>query len=155
MEIKPPVPTLRLFSRATIQVAPPQILGKTPRGERRIVPILGGRFEGELTAEVVAGGADSQFTTHDGVSHLEARYTIRTPEDSLILIYNRGVRHAPPEILALLAAGEIVDPSKYYFRSMPAFETSDERYAWLNKILCICSGARTPDSVLLDFYEVL
>jgi len=48
-----------------------------------------------------------------------------------------------------------VDPAKYYFRSAPSFETADERYAWLNRIVAVCSGARTIDSVILDFYEVL
>jgi hypothetical protein len=39
------------------------------------------------------------------------------------------------------------DPSKYYFHSTPCFETGDERYLWLNKIIAICSGGRTPDAV--------
>jgi hypothetical protein len=36
----------------------------------------------------------------------------------------------------------------------PRLETGDERYLWVNKIIAICSGARTPDAVLLDFCEV-
>jgi hypothetical protein len=91
----PPIPTLRLFSRATVQVASPQVFGRTPFGERRVVQILSGRLEGELTAEVLPGGADWQILTHDGVSRLEARYTLKTPEGALILVHNRGLRHAP------------------------------------------------------------
>ena len=155
MQPTPPIPSLRLFSRASVEVAAPQILGKTPLGERRVVQILGGRLEGQLRAEVLPGGADWQIVTADGVSHLEARYTIRTPDGALILVHNRGVRHAPAGILEKIAAGIVVDPSKYYFRSTPVFETSDERYAWLNRIIAVCSGARTADAVLLDYYEVL
>jgi Protein of unknown function (DUF3237) len=33
-------------------------------------------------------------------------------------------------------------------------ETGDKKYAWLNRLLCICSGVRTKEEVLLDFYEV-
>jgi hypothetical protein len=154
-ELVPPIPTLRHFSRATVQVASPQVFGKTPFGERRVVQILAGQLEGELNAEVLPGGADWQILTQDGVSHLEARYTLRTPEGALILVHNRGLRHAPPEVLARLYSGEIVAPSTYYFRSTPTFETADERYSWLNKMICVCSGARTADSVLLDFYRVL
>ena len=151
----PPVPSLKLFSSANVRVAKPQLFGRTSFGERRVVSILSGRFEGRLTAEVLPGGADWQILTDDGVSYLEARYTLKTPDGALILVQNRGIRHAPPDVLARLYSGEIVDPSRYYFRSTPTFETSDERYAWLNRIVAVCSGARTAEAVLLDFYEVL
>jgi len=154
-EIVPPVPSLRHFSRATVQVAAPQLFGKTQFGDRRVVQIIAGRLEGELTAEVLPGGADWQILTQDGVAYLEARYSLRTPEGVLILVHNRGVRHASAEVLAKLYSGEIVDPTTYYFRSTPRFETADRRYAWLNKTICVCSGARTADSVILDFYQVL
>jgi hypothetical protein len=154
-ELVPPAPTLRHFSRATVQVAAPQLFGNTPFGERRVVQILSGRLEGELNADVLPGGSDWQILTDDGVSYLEARYTLQTPEGGLILVHNRGVRHAPPEVLARIFSGQIVDPTTYYFRSTPTFETSDNRYSWLNKIVCVCSGARTVNAVLLDFYEVL
>ena len=143
--MKPPVPRLELISHATIRVATPQVVGRTPAGERRIVQILSGRFEGRLNGEVLPGGADYQMVAPDGTTYLDARYIICTGDSALILVRNRGIRHG--------VIGD--DPSKYYFRSTPRFETGDERYLWLNKIITVCSGARTPDSVLLDFYEVL
>jgi hypothetical protein len=155
-ELQPPVPRLRLFSHATVQVAAPQLFGRTPLGERRVVQILGGRLEGELRGEVLPGGADWQIITPGGVAQLEARYTIRTPEGELILVQNRGIRHATPAILEQLYAGELVDPANYYFRGTPTFETGENSsHAWLNKIVAVCSGARTRAEVLLDFYEVL
>jgi hypothetical protein len=33
-----------------------------------------------------------------------------------------------------------VDPSRYYFRTSPLFETGAGRYAWLNDIVCVGSG---------------
>ena len=57
-------------------------------------------------------------------------------------------------MLARVAAGEAVDPSAYYFRTTPRFETGDERYAWLNNAIAISSGVRAGDSVLLDCYLV-
>jgi uncharacterized protein DUF3237 len=154
-EIKPPVPGLRLFSRAIVQVAAPQLFGNTPLGERRVVQILSGRLEGRLSGEVLPGGADWQIIAANGVAQLEARYTIRTPDGALVLVHNRGIRHADPAILEQLYAGEPVDPANYYFRSTPTFETGENPYAWLNRIVAVCSGARTPTEVLLDFYEIL
>jgi hypothetical protein len=144
-QIQPPLPSLELICHAIVKVAAPEIIGRTPVGERRIVQILSGRFEGRLNGEVLPGGADNQVVAADGTSHLDARYIIRTDDGALILVRNRGIRHG--------IVGD--DPSKYYFRSTARFETADERYVWLNKIITICAGARTPDTVLLDFYEVL
>jgi hypothetical protein len=44
-----------------------------------MVPILSGRFEGELEGTILAGGADWQVASEDGITYLEARYSIETP----------------------------------------------------------------------------
>jgi hypothetical protein len=124
-------------------------------GERRIIPIIGGRFEGlRMRGEILPGGADWQTVAADGTAILEARYTMRTDDNALIYVRNTGLRHGPPAVLAAIARGEQVDPSKYYFRATPTFETGDKKYAWLNRIIAVCSGVRTKEEVLLDFYEV-
>ncbi|MGZ6222636.1 MAG: DUF3237 family protein, partial [Syntrophales bacterium] len=46
-------------------------------------------------------------------------------------------------------------PSRYYFRTVPQFETGASQYLWLNDIVAICSGMRLPDQVVIDFYSVL
>ena len=141
--------------RAEITLAPAQELGDTPRGRRRIIPITGGSFAGErLSGRVLPGGADWQVIRGDGVAELEARYTLETSDGALIYVRNDGYRHGPPEVLRRIAAGEAVDPTLYYMRATPRFETSDERYAWLNRTVCVATGARRPASVELDFYEV-
>jgi hypothetical protein len=141
--------------RAEISLAAPQELGDAPLGRRRIIPITGGRFRGErLTGRVLPGGADWQIVRGDGVSQLEARYTLETDDGALVYVHNVGLRHGPPEVLARLAAGEPVDPSLYYMRTTPAFETGAERYRWLNRIVCVATGARRKDAVELDVYEV-
>lgn len=142
--MKPPEPQLEFISRASVTVAMPEIVGRTATGERRVVRILSGRFEGRIAGQVQPGASDYQIVTPDGTSYLDARYVIPTDDDALILVQNYGIRHG--------VIGD--DPSKYYFRSTPRFETGDERYSWLNKIVAVCSGARTPDAVFLDFYEV-
>jgi hypothetical protein len=145
----------RLF-RAEITLAPPQELGDTPRGRRRIIGISGGRFSGErLSGRVLPGGADWQVIRADGVADLDARYTLETEDGALIYVRNRGLRHGPPEVLRQLAAGEAVDPARYYMRTTPLFETGDARYAWLNRIVCVATGARRPAAVELEIFQVL
>ena len=146
---------LRPLFRAEITLAPPQELGETPHGRRRIIPITGGRISGErVSGRVLAGGADWQIVRADGVAELDARYTIETADGALIYVTNRGVRHGPAEVLRKLAAGEPVDPALYYMRTTPWFETSDGRYAWLNRVVCVATGARRAAAVELEVYEI-
>lgn len=155
MELKPVTPRLELLAHLTVTVAPILTVGKVLTGERRIIPITGGRVEGQrLRGEIIPGGADWQIVAADGTASLEARYTIRTEDGALIYVRNIGVRHGPPEVLAAIARGEEVDPAKYYFRAVPTFETGDKRYDWLNRVIAVCSGVRTKTAVLLDFYAV-
>ena len=141
--------------RAEIALAPAQELGATPQGRRRIIPITGGSFSGErLSGKVLPGGADWQVVRDDGVAQLEARYTLETSDGALIYVRNEGYRHGPAEVLKKIAAGEPVDPSLYYMRSTPRFETGDSRYAWLNRIVCVGTGARHAAKVEFEMYEV-
>ncbi|MDX2029096.1 MAG: DUF3237 domain-containing protein [Blastocatellia bacterium] len=155
MELKPPTPHLQMLCHVAVKIGAPQMIGPVLTGERRIIPILGGRFEGAgMRGEILPGGADWQIVAADGTALLEARYTLRTDDGALIYIRNVGVRHGPPDVLAAIARGEQVEPSRYYFRAAPTFESGDKKYAWLNRVLSVCSGVRTKEEVLLDFYEV-
>ena len=136
-------------------LAPPQELGDTPLGRRRIIAITGGSFSGaRLSGRVLPGGADWQVIRSDGVADLDARYTLETNDGALIYVRNRGYRHGPADVLKRIAAGEAVDPSLYYMRTTPFFETGEPRYAWLNRIICVGTGARRPAAVELEIFEV-
>jgi hypothetical protein len=142
---------LRPLFRAEITLAPAQELGR-----RRIIPITGGRFHGErLSGRVLPGGADWQVIRPDGVADLDARYTLETGDGALIYVRNKGYRHGPEDVIRRLAAGEAVDPKLYYMRTTPWFETGDARYAWLNRIVCVGTGARLAAGVELEFFELL
>jgi Protein of unknown function (DUF3237) len=39
-------------------------------------------------------------------------------------------------------------------RTTPLFETGAPRYQWLNRIVCVATGARRKDAVELQVYEV-
>jgi hypothetical protein len=85
---------------------------------------------------------------------LEARYTIEAEDRSLVYVRNFGYRHGPPDLLMRIARGEEVDPASYYFRAAPMFETAAPELAWLNRTIAVCTGVRTRDRVILDFYAV-
>ena len=146
---------LQPLCKVEITLAAPQELGDTPHGRRRIIGITGGRCSGErLSGRVLPGGADWQVIRTDGVADLDARYTLETADGALIYVRNRGYRHGPGEVIQRLARGENVDPSLYYMRTTPSFETGDARYAWLNRIVCVATGARRAAAVELEVFEV-
>jgi Protein of unknown function (DUF3237) len=150
------VPQLEFIFAAHVTVDQPLDLGNVGKGGRRIVPIAGGDFSGpHMRGKVLPGGADWQVIRTDGVAELEARYTLRTDDGALIYVRNLAYRHGPPDVIAALAAGRLVDPASYYFRGATFFETSDPRYAWLTETIVICAGEREPAAVKVKFYKVL
>lgn len=152
---QPPAPTLDFLLQVVVTLDPALEVGETPAGRRRIIPITGGAFEGPgLRGVILPGGADWQIVRPDGVAVLEARYTLRTDDGALIYVENRGLRHGPPDVLAALARGEEVEPSRYYMRTTPLFETSAPAYRRLNDLVAVGSGIRRADAVVIDFYRV-
>src|SRR6185369_3414405 len=119
------MPEINLDFAFTVRasLAPPIVVGQAPDGLRRFVPITGGSFTGPLlSGKVVPGSGDWQVVRPDGALKVEARYTLQTTAGTLIAIHNRGIRHAPPDIMAQLTRGEPVPPSSYYFRTAATFE---------------------------------
>src|SRR5205085_12459222 len=137
----PAPPRLSLALELHVQVGPPMEIGEVPRGRRRIIPILGGTFEGSgIRGKVLPGGADWQVVRADGVAELDTRYALQTDSGQLIYIQNAGIRHASPEITARLLAGQDVDPSQVYFRTVPTFETAARELSWLTRSIFIATG---------------
>jgi len=121
-----------------------------------IAPITGGTFEGpRLRGKVLPGGGDWLLTRPDGVVELDLRITLETDDGALIYMMSSGLRHGPPEVLAAMARGESVDPSKYYFRTAIRFETSAPPYAFLNRLIAISSGDRRASGPIYTIDEVL
>jgi hypothetical protein len=133
-----------------------QHFGNTPYGERRVIDITGGRVHGpRLNGRILPGGTDRQIIRADGVTDLQARYSIETDTGARILVNSDGLRHGPPEVLAAIARGEPVSPTLYYFRTVMRFETADPACDWLNRIIALATGAREQQAVRLDVYEVM
>jgi hypothetical protein len=86
---------------------------------------------------------------------LEARYAFQTDDGATVYVENRGIRFGPVELLQKLRRGEAVDPTLIYFRTVPKFETGDEKYRWLMQHIFVASAARHADRVVIDVHMVL
>jgi hypothetical protein len=124
---------LKPLMRLDVTLAPFLDIGKVPAGHRRIIPITGGRFEGErLRGDILPGGADWNLVRPDGTVFLWARYTLRTDDGVLIMITNEGFQTGPRDTMHRILTGQPIDTSEWYSRTRPVFEVADGRYAWLN-----------------------
>jgi hypothetical protein len=138
---------------AHVDIGAPLDLGAVSTGRRRIVPILGGSVTGpRLTAAILPGGADWQIVRADGTAEVIARYTLRTDDGTLISVVNKGIRRGPPGVLARLAAGEVVDPALYYFRTSPVFEVAPGPHGWLADNIFVATGERHEKQVVIRVF---
>lgn len=151
-----PEPRLAHLADLHVLLGAPIELGSGRGGRRRIIPIIGGTVTGErLSGRILDLGADWQTVYADGLAELDTRYSVETHDGAVVDIRNWGYRHGPRAVLERLAAGEAVEPSEYVMRTHPRFETGAERYAFLNRMICIGTGARDASAVRLTVYEVL
>ncbi len=150
------IKTEKLFTLNLNVATPLTVVGDTPNGNRRIASITGGEFEGEnVKGTVHGGGGDWLLMRPDGALTLDVRLTLETSDGALIFMTYRGLRHGPDDVMERLNSGQPVDPSEYYFRITPRFETGDDRYAWLNKLVAVGTGHRLPQGPVYHIHKVL
>ena len=132
-------------------------IGQTPFGHRHLVSIAEGSFEGpKLKGQVLAdAGGDWLIARPDDAVQLDARLVLQVSNGEYVLMSYRGIRHGSPQVMERLAEGKNVDPSEYYFRAAPFFETSSENYGWLNRIVSVATGHRSLNRVTYQVYQIL
>ena len=133
-QIEPPkeTPQMEFVMQLKVTLDEPYSCGETQHGQRTIIPITGGTFEGpKLKGTILTGGADYQLAnTSLNRTELEAIYCIKTDDGVCIHIRNKGI----------IANGKDEEgkPS-FYFKCAPQFEApTDSKYAWLNNALFVC-----------------
>lgn len=146
-------PSLSLALRLDVRVGDPVDVGPIAEGFRRLVPILGGTVNGRgFRGQVLPGGADYQLIRANGLTLLEARYVIETDQGARVYVQNRGVRRTTPDVAARIFAGDPVNPSLVYMRTVPTFETSSPELQWLAQSVFVGTGERHPHRVILQFW---
>jgi len=124
---------------------------------RGAVLIGQGEFSGPgLSGHVVPGsGGDFPMVRPDGSGRFESQYLLETDDGVPIFKRSTGVRHAPPDVVQALLAGEQVDPQSYYMRMTPRFEAPAGPYDWMNRTLFVGVGQRNPAGSIFRFWKVV
>lgn len=152
---RPVAPQLTYVFSIFADIDPPRSAGAGPLGERLHIPITGGQVTGpRLTGRILPGGSDWPVIGPDGISRIEAHYTIEATDGTLIYIVNKALRVSPPEVTARMRAGQPVEPDEYYMRGTPVFDAPDGPHRWLCESLFTCSIMPKGRSVQIDVYAI-
>jgi hypothetical protein len=140
-------PTTELAIELLVNIAPAVVVGASDHGTRQFIPITGGRFSGArgLEGEVMAGGADWQLRRPDGVTEVNAIYSIKTDDGIVIEVDNRGV----------IVPGS--EGSAPYVRTAPRFHAPQGPQDWLNKTTFVGTITPSPQggAVIIRVFKVL
>ncbi len=120
----------------------------TPIGPRVIAGITEGTFQGpKLKGKIVTPAGEWGATRPDGAYVIDVRLELKTDDDALIYAFYRGIVYTPPP-----GQGE------RYWVTTPVFETVSEKYAWLNRIVCVAVAynvTKDVGDVAYHIYQVL
>lgn len=142
----PPPPKLEFAFEELVTLGAAIPVGKTVLGERNIIPITGGTFEGPgLKGTIIPGGWDWQLIRPDGCLQIKADYMLRTDDGAVINVINTGVA-CPPGV------GPGVP-----LRTQPVFEPPRGKYEWLGQTAFIgtleLAGTKDQPAVKIRFYK--
>ena len=129
-------------------------VGTTPFGHRMIAEVTGGTFEGErLNGVIVGPGADWGKLGNDGIGRLDVRLTLKTHDGALIYMQYVGKMEYNDKTKAAALQGKGMDLGDTYFMTQPRFETGNEDYVWLNRIVAIAEGRLIENGVEYTIFE--
>lgn len=143
-------PTMEFVMQLRVTLGQAYSLGNTSHGQRNVIPITGGSFEGpRIKGSILNGGADYQLSSREGSrTELEAIYSILTDDGIYIHVRNRG-------LIAMTTDEQ--GNSHTYFKAAPQFEAPvDSPYAWLNNALYVCQPDWSPSfkGIILNVWMV-
>ncbi|HRV84906.1 MAG TPA: DUF3237 domain-containing protein [Saprospiraceae bacterium] len=131
-----------LLFEMTAWLDEPIEIGDTPMGKRTIYPVSGGTFKGpEINGKVLPNGGDWVIKIDSSTEKLDVRAVLETNEGEIVYTHYGGFIHWNAD-------------GSYYFRTNPVFETSSEKYAWLNYIIAVGVGELIEGGVRYKVYRI-
>ncbi|SEW36842.1 DUF3237 domain-containing protein [Chitinophaga arvensicola] len=141
-----------------ISLHPPQAIGKVLTGTRLIYPFKDGQVKGDkINGKVLDCGGEWGLVVDSSTFKMDVRATIQTNDGALIYIAYSGYNYASGKNAVLMREGKgsELSPSDYYFRSVPVFETSSPKYAWLNHTVAVGVGRfPSPGKIIYRIYAI-
>lgn len=127
------------LARVTVAAGERHRVDGGPFGDRLVVAISEGRWEGErLRGSVVGAGGDWAVPGSGDVTLLDVRQVLRTDDGATVYVTYTGRS----------------DRARGTYTVAPTFETGDERYRWLNAVQAVGKGRVEDGRLVYEMYEV-
>jgi len=156
VSIKPPA-FQHLFTLEAA-LAPSLDAGDGPLGRRVLNAVSEGRFYGERLKGHINPGTGDWMLTRNGIRIVDARIVLLCDDDAIIHMSYGGRIWFDDAVLPALAnpaTRHLIDPSQYYFRTNPVFETGHQKYLWLNGVVGVGNGRLIEGGgVAYDVFEI-
>jgi hypothetical protein len=92
----------------------------------------------KIKGTMVSPGGDWLRPMPSGVLRLDVRASIRTDDGADIYVsYNGIIQHSKESAERLMKGEVLTDKDVPYFVTAPTFQTSSEKYAWLNGVQAV------------------
>ena len=130
--------------RMEAMLTKPITISPGPQGDRLIIGVKSGSFEGpKLRGQLVGGGPGSEWANNrpDGSQRVDVRLVLETDDGEFIGMTYNGVAVPEDDTLKVTTA--------------PTFQTGAAKYAWLNNVQAVGIGDLIPKGIAYDVYRVL
>ncbi|MDG1066157.1 MAG: DUF3237 domain-containing protein [Luminiphilus sp.] len=138
-----PVATLKFMATLTAQLGDQIVVGDGPKGSRLVIDVPSVSLVGDkINASLATHDAADWLTlSEDGkLGALDVRMTLKTDDDAFIYVEYQGRANMELGVIA----------------TAPTFQTSHEKYLWLNRIQAVAAGQLGSDGKLVyNLYEVV
>jgi hypothetical protein len=161
----PFAPTFEFALEIRLKFRPlPKVKDMPSGGDRGMVVLEGGDFEGPLLSGIALPGSGGDFCLFrpDGVLAGDARYLLQEKDGSVFMLQTRAyIWGRGPEVMAKferIAHGlskEQILPDEVYFRTMTTFEAPTGKHDWLARHAFVGVGRRTESGNIIRYYKVL
>jgi hypothetical protein len=104
----------------------------------RIIDVPTGWVEGpSIKGKVLPPSGDWFRTLASGANRLDVRLVVQTDDNQIVYVSYNGIMQCPKESVDKLMNGEPLKADDCYFIVAPTFETSSEKYRWLNSVQAV------------------
>jgi hypothetical protein len=101
----------------------------------RVIEVPSGWVEGpRIKGKLLPPSGDWYRNLPSDVGRVDVRLIIQTDDNQIIYASYNGVQQCSKEATEKLVNNELVKGDECYFITAPTFETSSEKYSWLNAV---------------------
>ena len=129
---------LKPLARMEVQLGEQIDVGQGPKGHRVIVDVQSVRF--------IAEDFEAQLATNDA-----ADWATLSEEGTLAALDVRATLKTKDGAIIYVEYGGRMDMSTGLLATAPTFQTSAQRYLWLNRIQAVAAGSIDPETGLLVY----